>query len=87
MAAALVALSPFMIYYSTEARGYQLAIALLLASTFCLLRAVDDDGRAGGSSTPPARALRCYTHYTAAFVLAAQACWAFWAHPARHGAA
>ena len=31
LAAALVALSPFLIYYSTEARGYQLAIALLLA--------------------------------------------------------
>ena len=42
VATALCALSPFMIFYSTEARGYALAITLVLGSTLALLVALDD---------------------------------------------
>ena len=42
VAAALMALNPFMVFYSTEARAYSLGIALLLASTLAML----DRGRA-----------------------------------------
>jgi uncharacterized membrane protein len=41
---ALVALFPFLIFYSTEARPYALLVLLILLSTLALLRAV----RAGG---------------------------------------
>ncbi len=86
VAAALVALSPFMIYYSTEARGYQVMIALLVASTL----ACCGQSRAGGVGWWIAYgAFSCaamYTHYTVAFVLAGQALWALWSHPpARRG--
>lgn len=82
LAAALMALSPFAIFYSVEARAYGLLMALLTASTLALLRAVQGDRRwllAYG-------VLACaalYTHYTAAFVLAAQGIWAMWTHRER----
>ncbi len=41
LATALTTLSPFMIYYSAEARGYGLMIFLLLGSTLAMLLAVD----------------------------------------------
>jgi mannosyltransferase len=81
VAMALTALSPFMIFYSTEARGYALMTALVLLSTLALLHAVDG-GRArwwvlyGVSSCAAA-----YSHYTCVFALAAQALWVLWAHP------
>jgi 4-amino-4-deoxy-L-arabinose transferase-like glycosyltransferase len=82
VAAAITALAPFMIFYSTEARGYALAVALVLGSTVALLAAVDGER--------PTRwwvvygACSCaavYTHYTAVFPLAAQLGWLMWAHP------
>jgi mannosyltransferase len=82
VAAALVALSPFLIYYSTEARGYQLAIALLLGSTVSLLRGTEGGGVGWWVLYAACSCTAMLTHYTAAFVLAAQALWALWAHPA-----
>ncbi len=79
--AALVALSPFLIYYSTEARSYQLMVALLLASSLCLLRGIER-GRPGWWIAYAAFSCAAmYSHYTVAFALAAQAVWALWAHP------
>jgi 4-amino-4-deoxy-L-arabinose transferase-like glycosyltransferase len=81
IAATLTALSPFMIYYSTEARGYAAMTAFVLLSTFAMLRAVD--GRQArwwvvyGAGTCAA----VYSHYTAVFALAAQLIWLLWAHP------
>jgi 4-amino-4-deoxy-L-arabinose transferase-like glycosyltransferase len=80
VAAALVALSPFLIFFSTEARAYSLLMALVLLSTLCLLEALRD-GRLrwwiayGGCSV-----LAMYTHYTGVFVLVGQLAWALWAH-------
>ena len=59
LAAALTTLSPFMIFYSAEARGYGVLMALVLASTLALLIALDDGQAAGGwptgcvSASPP----------------------------------
>jgi hypothetical protein len=82
-AAAFVALGPFMVFYSAEARGYGVMMALTLLSTLALLMAIDDGGRkrwwiAYGVFV----ALAAYTHYTSIFVLAAQFLWALVAHPA-----
>jgi hypothetical protein len=81
-AAAFTMVSPFMIFYSAEARGYGVMMALVLLSTLALLHAIDDDGRrrwwvAYGVFV----ALAAYTHYTSIFVLGGQFVWALWAHP------
>jgi hypothetical protein len=89
--AALIALSPFLVYYSTEARSYSLAMTLCLLSTLALLKAAGGGGGGGGGGAPwwvAYAACSCaamYTHYTAAFVLLAQFAWAFLAHPGARG--
>jgi len=82
-AAALLALSPFMIYYSTEARAYSLMIALFIASTLSLLYALDGRGKGWWIAYAVASAGAMYSHYTVAFPLAAQALWALWFYPAQ----
>lgn len=79
--AAIVALSPFMVYFSTEARGYALAIAFLLAATLMLLRALDSGGPGWWIGYAAFSVLAMYSHYTAAFPLLAQLLWALWAVP------
>ena len=81
LAAAFATLSPFLIFYSTEARTYALMIACLLASTIALLRAVDEGDRRAWVAYAAFSAAAMYSHYTVAFALAAQAAWALWAHP------
>lgn len=86
-AAAIVALSPFMVYFATEARGYALAIALLLASTLALLQAIRSPARGWWVAYAVFSALAMYSHYTAAFPLLAQLLWVLWAAPAARAAA
>jgi mannosyltransferase len=87
VAATLTALSPFMIYYAAEARGYALAIALVLVSTIALLAASEGGGSRWwivyGVSTWAA----VLSHYTAVFALAAQLVWVLWARRAARRAA
>jgi 4-amino-4-deoxy-L-arabinose transferase-like glycosyltransferase len=87
VATALTTFSPFMVYYSAEARGYALMMALVLGATLCLLTAVEE-GRArwwAGFATCACAAV--YTHYTSVFALAGLLGWTVWAHPAaRRGA-
>ena len=81
VAATLTTLSPFMIFYSAEARGYALAMALVLLSTLALLAAVDD-GRARWWVVYAAATWGAmYTHYTVVFVLVAQLLLAALGHP------
>ena len=54
----LIALSPFLIYYTTEARAYGLTLLLVLLSTLALLRALESGRFGGGSPTPSVRARR-----------------------------
>jgi len=86
-AAAIVALSPFMVYFSTEARGYALAIVFLLASTLALLQAIRSPARGWWIAYAAFSALAMYSHYTAAFPLAAQLLWVLWAAPRTRAAA
>ena len=81
LAATIVALSPFMVYFSTEARGYAIAIVFVVASTLALLRAIDSRGRRWWVAYAVFSALAMYSHYTATFPLLAQLLWVLWAVP------
>ncbi|MGH2966050.1 MAG: glycosyltransferase family 39 protein [Solirubrobacterales bacterium] len=81
VAAALTALAPFMIYYSTEARGYALMIALALLSTLAMLIAIDGRRARWWVLYAASSCGAMYSHYTAVFFLAAQFAWVLWAHP------
>jgi Dolichyl-phosphate-mannose-protein mannosyltransferase len=81
LAAAFTTLSPFMIYYSAEARGYALMMALVAASTISLLRAVDRGRASWWVAYAVATVAAVYTHYTCVFPLAVQFLWVMWTHP------
>jgi hypothetical protein len=80
-AALLVALSPFAIFYATEARAYASAMFFVALSALALLRALEP-------GTRPSRwalyglATLCalYTHYTTIYVVAGMAAWAVYVH-------
>ncbi len=80
IASAIVALSPFMIYYAVEARGYALMMAFVVGSTLSMLIALDRGGRGWWGLYGLCSALAMYSHYTAAFPLIAQLAWLLWAH-------
>jgi mannosyltransferase len=81
VAAAITALSPFMIYYSTEARGYELMIFLVLCPTLALLAAIETGRVRWWGLYAVASCGAAYSHYTAIFALAAQLIWVLWVHP------
>ena len=81
IAAAVMALSPFMIFYSADGRGYAVAIALLLGSTLAMLAGARDGRARWWVAYGTLSLLAMYTHYTTAFVLVAQLLWLIWAHP------
>jgi mannosyltransferase len=78
VAATLMALSPFAIFYSTEARAYGLLGFLSVASTLLLLRAVRSAGVRWWLLYGAAGCAAVYTHYTAVYVLLAQLAWTAW---------
>lgn len=79
--AGLLALSPFAVHFSTEARAYSLLVLLLLASTYALVRVLEEPGRRiWWIAFWLATVLSLYTHYTGFFVVAAQAAWALGFH-------
>jgi hypothetical protein len=81
VAASLMALNPFMVFYSTEGRPYTLAIVFLLGSTLAMLIAADTGRLRWWAAYAALVALAMYAHYTAAFVLGAQLLWLLWARP------
>ena len=87
LAAAFTTLSPFMIFYSAEARGYGLMAALVAASTLSMLLAVDRGRPGWWVAYAVTTAAAVYTHYTCVFVLAAQFLWVLWTHPETRGRA
>ena len=70
-AAALVALSPFAVHYSQEARMYALAMALGLLCGYLLLRFVDHPSWHGWALYGLSTFAMIYTLYSAAFFIAA----------------
>jgi len=87
VAAALTTFSPFMIYYSAEARGYALMMFLVVLSTFAMLVAADTRRVRWWGVYALATCAAVYSHYTCVFVLGAQFLWLLWARPASRRAA
>jgi hypothetical protein len=81
LAAAVTTLSPFMIYYSAEARSYAVMMALTVLSTLAMLLALDTRRARWWVVYAIASCAAFYTHYTCAFVLLVQLGWVVWAHP------
>jgi mannosyltransferase len=81
LAAALVALSPFAIRFSTQGRPYATLMFCVVLSTLTLLIAIDRGGRGWWAVYAVASAAVLYTHYTGVFVLAVQTVWAAWRYP------
>jgi 4-amino-4-deoxy-L-arabinose transferase-like glycosyltransferase len=82
LGAAFVALSPFMIFYSCQARPYALMVLLCLVSTLALLRGVRGGGTKWWALYAATSCAAMYTHYTYVFVLAVQFTWALATQPA-----
>jgi hypothetical protein len=80
IAAAVMTLSPFMIYYSVEARAYALMIAFLVLSTLALLLAVEGGRARWWVIYAICSVGALYSHYTCVFVLASQVLWVLWKH-------
>lgn len=81
VAAAFTAFSPFMIYYSSEARGYALVMALVTFSTLAMLIAAQTGRRRWWLAYGALSCAAMYTHYTCAFALGFQFAWLMWVHP------
>jgi hypothetical protein len=81
LACALTALSPFMIYYSAEARAYGLLMFLVTASTLSMLLALDTGRRRWWVIYAVCTAAAFYTHYTCLFVFGVQLVWLLWTRP------
>ena len=80
IAAAVLALSPFLIYYSVEARAYSLMIALVAGSTLALLAAIRTRRTRWWVLYAVCSCAAAYTHYTSIFPLAGQGLWVLWKH-------
>jgi hypothetical protein len=87
LAAAATALSPFMIYYSAEARAYGLLMFLVASSTLSMLIALDTGRRRWWVVYAVCSAASFYTHYTCLFVLGVQLVWVLWTEPGARRAA
>lgn len=78
--AALVAISPFAIFYGTEARAYALLIFLVTLSTLALVLALASGRRRWWVLYILAAAAMPYTHYFGVLALAAQGLWVIVTH-------
>ena len=76
--AAFLALSPFAVFYSTEARAYTLTALLLVLSALALLSALESGGAWRWGLFALGAWAAMFSHYTAVFVLAAEIGWAAW---------
>jgi uncharacterized membrane protein len=76
--AAVIAFTPFAVFFSEEARSYATMTFLVALSTLALLRAVRTRSRWWWLLYVGATTAAAYTHYTAIFVLGVQAAWSFW---------
>jgi 4-amino-4-deoxy-L-arabinose transferase-like glycosyltransferase len=83
LAALVVAISPFAIWYSDEARAYMLMMFLVALSTLAMLKSVNGGGRRWWVVYAVSACAALYSHYTAVFVIVAQGLWALWVHRER----
>ena len=82
VAAAATAVAPFMVYYSGDARAYAVMMLTLLVSTLSMVLALDTGRVRWWVLYAVSACAAFYSHYTSAFVLAAQLAWLWWAQPA-----
>lgn len=82
LAATIVAVAPFQLYYSTEARAYAVMMLLVALSTVSLWRAVHTQRILWWVGYALCVAGAMYSHYTAIFTLIVLAVWALLACPA-----
>ena len=83
LAATVITLSPFLLYYSQVVRMFSLCAALTLLATYCLLKAIDT-GRFGSYVVFVLSATAAlYTFYYTAFVLVAALVYALFIRPRR----
>ncbi len=76
--AAAAVLSPFLVYYGQEARGYTFLLLLVLLSTLFLWRFVSEGRLRDGVLFALVSILALYTHYYAGFMLVASNLFAVW---------
>lgn len=76
--AAVLAVSPFAVRHSTDARPYATLMFFAVLSTLLLLWAASSGRRLAWVLYVPAACALVYTHYFGAFVLLAHAGWALW---------
>ena len=77
VAAGVMALSPFLIFFATEARSYSVSMLMCLVSTYALVRATEDGAeRKWWVVYAVFTAAAMYSHYTSIFLLVGQAGWA-----------
>jgi 4-amino-4-deoxy-L-arabinose transferase-like glycosyltransferase len=79
VAAAILALSPFSLYYGVEGRPYATAAFFVAVSTLALIQAVRGGRRRWWALYALAAAGAAYSHYTTLFVLLVQGAWSLWA--------
>lgn len=83
IAAALLALSPFALFYSTEARAYETVVFLITVSMLSLLKASEGDGRRWWVIYVLSSCAAIWAHYTSVFVLSVEGAWALWTQAGR----
>lgn len=84
--AAVVAFVPTAIFYSTEARAYAVLLFFATTALVLLLRAAERGELRSWAAFVACAALALYSHYTAAFPLAAGLAWVFLTSPQRRRA-
>ena len=76
-------MSPFAIFYSSEARPYATLTFFVVLSTLALLYAVESGAPRWWAAYAVSGCLVLYAHYFGVFVLAAHGVWVLWAHRER----
>jgi mannosyltransferase len=87
IAAGLVAVNPWFVWYSQEARSYALLLLLGTASLLFFLRTLSTGSRSDLTRWAAVSALAILTHYFAAFLVGAEALWLLWVMRRRAAAA
>jgi mannosyltransferase len=83
IAAALVAVNPFFVWYSQEARSYALLVLTAALSLLFLARALRNPTPRALALWALTAALALLTHYFAVFLLVPEAVWLLWARRGR----
>ena len=78
LAAAFVAVNPFMIWYSQEARAYMLLAALTGGAFLCFLKARREPSARNLTWWAALSSLALMTHFFAGFAIAPEALWLLW---------